>query len=202
MLENEEKLFPVQQYLAGIDEAGRGPLAGPLVVAAVILKRNLQISGLNDSKKLTESHRNELYHLIIAGALDYSLEIVPPSVIDDLNILQATLQGMKQAAANLRQIPDLCLIDGDRIPADMPCNCQCFIKGDARFASIAAASILAKVTRDRIMLQYHQEYPVYGFDKNKGYPTPEHLDAIKKHGICVIHRKSYAPVRQMILPFA
>ena len=176
--------------IAGIDEVGRGPLAGPVVTAAVILKENCLIEGINDSKKLTAKKREELFDIIINEAVSYSFGIVTSDEIDSINILQATLKAMKQAIDGLGVKPDFVLADAVTIPdIDMPQ--QGIIKGDAKSLSIGAASIIAKVYRDRMMTEYSQIYPEYGFDENKGYGSKYHIEAIKKYGPCPIHRKSF-----------
>lgn len=192
------KEFPI---IAGVDEAGRGPLAGPVVVAAVILNESIKIIGLNDSKKLSAKKREFLFEQIIKNALDYKIEIIPVEVIDEINILQASLLGMERACNSLKIKPDLCLIDGNRIPKNMKYKAEAIIKGDGKLASIAAASILAKVTRDRIMIELHQKYPEYNFLKNKGYPTRDHIAAINKFGILDCHRKTFNPIKQMVFKF-
>ena len=184
--------------VAGVDEAGRGPLAGPVVVAAVILNPEIEIEGLNDSKKISEKKREELFEIIKKTAIDWNVQIIPAKKIDEINILQATFLGMEKAVENLEIKPEICLIDGNQIPEKLKHCAKAIIKGDSRFASIAAASILAKVTRDRIMKKLHEKFPVYNFKKNKGYPTREHLKAISKYGIISAHRKSYRPVREAI----
>lgn len=184
--------------VAGVDEAGRGPLAGPVVVAAVILNPEIEIEGLNDSKKISEKKREELFEIIRETAIDWNVQIIPAKKIDEINILQATFLGMEKAVENLEIKPEICLIDGNQIPEKLKHCAKAIIKGDSRFASIAAASILAKVTRDRIMKKLHEKFPVYNFKKNKGYPTREHLKAISKYGIISAHRKSYRPVREAI----
>lgn len=185
-------------YFAGIDEAGRGTLAGPVVVAAVCLNFNSIILGLNDSKLLSPSTREELYEIIITQAIAYSIVEIDNCVIDDLNILQATYKGFERAFAALDPLPYSCLIDGNRIPQSMKGFARCVVKGDRLHASIAAASILAKVHRDRLMREYDKLFPIYGFAKHKGYATKEHCQAIHNHGFCDIHRKSfhvpYAPL--------
>ncbi len=180
--------------IAGVDEAGRGPLAGPVVVAAVILPHGVQLPGLNDSKKVPEHTREKLYELITACALCFSIQVISPAVIDELNILRATHYGMRTALLGLAIVPELALIDGLPLP-DSPLPQQNLIKGDSRSASIAAASILAKVTRDRLLLELDALYPEYGFARHKGYPTADHLAALRTHGPCPEHRRSYAPVR-------
>ncbi len=187
------------ENIAGVDEAGRGPLAGPVVIAAVILAS--EIIGLNDSKKLSEKKRELLFEQIIQKAKAYKIVIVPPKIIDEMNILQATLWGMEEAVLNLPITADFSLIDGNKIPKRLAENADAIIKGDGKIASIAAASILAKVTRDRIMIKLHKEFPHYNFLSNKGYPTKEHLAAIRTHGITIHHRKSYKPVQQYTFDF-
>lgn len=179
---------------AGVDEAGRGPLAGPLTVAAVILDPARPIDGLDDSKKLNEQRREALFPLIRANALSWSVIEVSPGDIDRLNILQATLWGMKKAIESLDPMPSLALVDGNR-PPDVACTVRTIVGGDALEPAISAASILAKVTRDRLMKELHEQYPVYGFDRHKGYPTAEHMRLLEKYGPCKIHRRSFAPVR-------
>lgn len=201
LYENELKFQRKYTTVAGIDEAGRGPLAGPVVVAAVILDLKNPIAGINDSKKLSEKKREFLYKEIIRNAIAWQSIVLPPKVIDEINILQASLLGMKLAAELLSVTPEFCLIDGNKIPDKMKFESEAMIKGDSRFASIAAASILAKVTRDRIMLDLDKTYPDYGFKSNKGYPTKLHLEAIKKYGILSCHRRSYNPIQQLQLNF-
>ncbi len=201
-LYNNEQIYHQKfKVVAGIDEAGRGPLAGPVVVAAVILDFNKAIEGLNDSKKLSIKQREILFKKIKENAKAWKISIISPEMIDEINILQASLLGMKQAAENLEIKPDFCLIDGNRIPGDLKLVAEAFVKGDSRLASIAAASILAKVTRDEIMDRLHQKYPRYGFNKNRGYPTKQHLEAINRYGILPCHRLSYKPVQQLSLQF-
>lgn len=180
--------------LAGIDEAGRGPLAGPLVVAGVILKQNHSIKGLMDSKQLSEKKRLELYPIICDEALNYHIEIVDSKTIDELNIYQATKSAMTKVALYLNA--DFTITDAMRLDTILPH--EAIIKGDTLSETIAAASILAKVTRDQIMISYHQIYPEYGFDSHKGYPTKVHLEALKKHGACMIHRKTFGPVKNVL----
>ena len=187
--------------IAGVDEAGRGPLAGPVVVAAVILDLKKRIHGLNDSKKLSEKRREELYEIIISDAICWEVKIVSPEVIDEINILQATLLGMEGAVLALKVKPDICLIDGNKIPKKLFGFSKAIVKGDAKIASIAAASILAKVTRDRLMHKLHEKFPQYNFKKNKGYPTKEHIAALDKFGVLDCHRKSYKPIQQLTLKF-
>lgn len=184
--------------VAGVDEAGRGPLAGPLTVAAVILDPLRPIAGLNDSKKLSEKKREALYPQIIERALAYCIVIVPPEEIDQLNIFQATMTGMSRAVAGLAPTAHAALIDGNKLPKDLPCPGQAIVGGDALEPAISAASILAKVTRDRLMVDMEQAHPGYGFAIHKGYPTPAHLSALKLLGPCLQHRRSFAPVKQLL----
>lgn len=176
--------------LCGIDEAGRGPLAGPVCAAAVMLPPGLVLPGLNDSKKLSEKRREALYDEIIASALHYGIAFATVEEIEEHNILGATFLAMRRAFAQLGVTPDLALVDGNRDPGlDAPT--RCVVKGDATCADIAAASILAKVTRDRYMLQMAERYPVYGFEKHKGYGTAAHYAAIREYGPCEVHRPSF-----------
>ena len=181
--------------VAGIDEAGRGPLAGPVVSAAVVLPANQPIPGIDDSKKLSPAKRNALYESIYANAVSIGVGIVDPQEIDRINILQASLLSMAISVANLRPQPDCLLIDGTfRIPFQLPQ--ETIPKGDALSISIAAASIVAKVTRDRIMERYDLDYPQYGFSKHKGYPTKAHKAAIRQFGTSPIHRRSFKGVKE------
>ena len=182
--------------VAGVDEAGRGPLAGPVAAAAVILDPARPIDGLNDSKKLSEARREALYPLIVERALAWRIEFVEADEIDRLNILQATLAGMRRAVLALQPAAAFARIDGNRVPDDLPCPAEALVGGDAREPAIMAASILAKVARDRLMRELHAQWPQYGFDRHMGYPTPEHLAALRAHGPCPQHRRSFAPVRQ------
>ena len=182
-------------HVAGIDEAGRGPLAGPVVAAAVILDPDKPINGVMDSKKLTATKRERLFDIIINNCLAYGIARAEVDEIDRLNILQASLLAMQRAVAQLPIQPDKALIDGNRCPT-LTCETEAIIKGDASVPAIAAASILAKVTRDREMLVYAKQYPGYGFAKHKGYSTAMHLAAIHQLGVTPIHRKSFEPVRQ------
>ena len=190
---------PTSQLVAGVDEAGRGPLAGPVSVAAVILHPDRPIAGLNDSKKLSEARREALYPQIIEHALAWHIEFVQAGEIDELNILQATMAGMHRAVCALQPAAQLARIDGNRIPTGLPCHAEALVGGDALDPAIMAASILAKVARDRAMVALHEEFPAYGFAVHKGYPTPAHLAALMAHGPCPQHRQSFAPVRKSLL---
>jgi ribonuclease HII len=185
------------EIVAGVDEAGRGPLAGPVVVAAVVLDPQRPIAGLDDSKKLSEKQREDLFPLIRQQALAFSVVKIGPPEIDRINILQATLLGMKQAVERLPLPVTLALVDGNRAP-DLPCRVRTIVQGDCLEPAISAASILAKVTRDRLMHEMHLRYPVYRFDRHKGYPTALHLSLLSTHGPCPEHRRSFAPVRERL----
>ena len=185
-----EDTYAACTYICGIDEAGRGPLAGPVVAAAAVLQKDCQILYLNDSKKLSEKKRDLLFDEIKEKAVTYGVGIVSPQVIDEINILQATYEAMRQAISQLKVTPEILLNDAVTIPGvdimQVP-----IIKGDAKSVSIAAASILAKVTRDRMMAEYDQIYPEYGFAKHKGYGTAAHIAALKEYGPCPIHRRTF-----------
>ena len=182
---------------AGCDEAGRGPLAGPVVAAAVVLPPDYRNDILNDSKQLTERQRNLLRADIEANALAWAVAVVSPEEIDRLNILHASTHAMCLAVQQLQgPKPDFLLIDGNRFYNETDIPYQTFVKGDATFMSIAAASVLAKTHRDEIMVKLHEEYPAYGWDRNKGYPTAAHYEAIEKHGVTPHHRRSFNPYRQ------
>lgn len=184
--------------IAGVDEAGRGPLAGPVVVAACILPNDFPIAGLKDSKLLTEKKREELYNVLSHREdVAFSICILDHEEIDRINILRATLKGMELALRKLKKRPDFVLIDGNIAPI-LRCPHKTIVDGDKKSASIAASSILAKVTRDRLMQKYHKKYPSWNFLKHKGYATKEHLDRINQYGVSPIHRKSFAPVRLSI----
>ncbi len=185
--------------IAGVDEAGRGPLAGPVVAAAVILDWEKPINGLADSKKLTEKKRNELVDEIRLKALAWSLGWADVDEIDAINILQATLLAMKRAVETLAIKPDHVVVDGNITP-ELSCQSEAIIKGDETVAEISAASILAKVARDREMKGLDKLYPHYDFAKNKGYPTKKHINALTEHGISPVHRKSFGPVRAILNP--
>ncbi|AWY00017.1 ribonuclease HII [Marinomonas primoryensis] len=184
--------------LAGTDEAGRGPLAGEVVAAAVILDPNRPIAGLADSKKLSEKKREALFVEIQEKAVAYGVASATIEEIDEINILHASMLAMSRAVALLSVAPEHVLIDGNRIPPNLPCPAEAVVKGDARHAAISAASILAKVTRDRDIVQAAKIYPQYGFEKHKGYPTALHLKAIQVHGITPIHRRSFGPVKKIL----
>lgn len=191
MYEIEQELYDKGlELIAGVDEAGRGPLAGPVCAAAVVLEPGHFIEGVQDSKKLSEKKREELYDVIVKEAKAYAICMIHEKEIDALNILNATFKAMNTAVNNLSVKPEFVLIDGNRI-RDMEIPHTCVVKGDAKCNSVGAASILAKVTRDRYMMKMHEEYPEYGFDKHKGYPTKLHYEKINEHGILPIHRLSY-----------
>lgn len=194
----DDLFAPPPALVAGVDEAGRGPLAGPVAVAAVILDPARPIDGLDDSKKLTEARREALAPLIRECALAWHVEFVEADEIDDLNILQATLAGMRRALMGLSTAPTLARIDGNRLPKDLPCPAEALIGGDALDPAIMAASILAKTARDARLRELDIEYPHYGFARHKGYPSPGHLAALREHGPCPAHRRSYAPVRRAL----
>ena len=182
------------RIIAGVDEAGRGPLAGPVVAAAVILGVNPPLEGLKDSKKLSEKKREQLFDRIQEVAVSYAIAIVDRETIDRINILQATLSGMQQAVLQLVIKPDHVCIDGNQSPQLPGYSVETIIKGDDKVLAISAASVLAKVTRDRLMRDYDQQYPGYGFAKHKGYGTQAHRLAIEQLGPCAIHRRSFAPI--------
>lgn len=191
MLVIEEKLYNNgYKYICGVDEAGRGPLCGPVVAAAVILPRGKYIEGVNDSKKLSEKKREKLYDEIMKNALAVGVGISDVDVIESVNILNATKLAMKDAIANLKVNADYVIIDGNQgIDIDIPF--ETVVKGDSKSESIACASIIAKVTRDRMLYEFDKLYPEYGFSKHKGYGTKIHIEAIKKYGLCPIHRPSF-----------
>lgn len=183
------------RVIAGLDEAGRGPLAGPVVAAAVVLPPRGGLKGIDDSKKLSAGQREEIFSLLQAKARALGIGMVEAREIDRLNILRASLKAMELAVENLSVSPDFLLIDGIH-PLNLPLSQRTIPKGDQRCLSIAAASIVAKVTRDRLMIAYHDEYPEYNFARHKGYGTKEHLEAIRKHGCCPIHRQSFKSIYQ------
>ncbi|MCX5718885.1 MAG: ribonuclease HII [Nitrospirae bacterium] len=186
--------------IAGIDEAGRGPLAGPVVAAAVVLSEGIRIKRLRDSKKVPEKEREFLFYEILNFSLDIGVGIVGHEEIDTLNILRATKYAMKYAVEDLSITPDLLIIDALSLPL-IPIKQLPLIKGDNKSAAVAAASIIAKFLRDRIMLEFHRQYPHYNFNKHKGYSTREHLDMLRLYGPCPIHRKSFHRVMSLELPF-
>ena len=200
MLRYDKELYQQgYQAIAGIDEVGRGPLAGPVITACVILPKNCKIKHLNDSKKIPKNHHEEIYQEILARALGIGIGIVDNNVIDQINIYEATKVGMLQAINQLKGVvtkPDYLLIDAMHLETSIPQ--QSLIKGDANSLSIAAASIVAKVTRDRMMADYANDYPGYAFEKNVGYGTKEHLEGLKKYGITPIHRKTFEPIKSML----
>ena len=190
--EEERKIYANKvEYICGIDEAGRGPLAGPVVVGAVIMPKDSFIEGINDSKKISENKREKLYDIITKEAISYSVGIISQNTIDEINILNATKLGVKKALEGLDVRPDTILIDALKGMDTLGIPYMSIIKGDAKCYSIAAASIIAKVTRDRLMRQWDEVYPDYGFSKHKGYGTKEHIEKIKKFGPCLLHRKSF-----------
>lgn len=189
MLEYEKK-YQAAAFVCGVDEAGRGPLAGPVVAGAVILPKDLKILYLNDSKKLTEKRREELYLEIQEKAFSWNVGIVGPDVIDQINILQATYEAMRQAVGGLSVKPDVLLNDAVVIPC-LSMHQEKIIHGDAKSLSIAAASVMAKVTRDHMMMEYDKLFPEYGFGKNKGYGTAVHIQALREYGPCPIHRRTF-----------
>lgn len=177
--------------VCGVDEAGRGPLAGPVCAAAVILPENCVIEGLNDSKKISEKKRETLFDIIKEKSIAYSIAYGTLEEIEEYNILEATYIAMNRAINGLEVRPDFALIDGNRVPKGITVPCETVVKGDSKSCSIAAASILAKVTRDRLMLEYDKEYPEYLFAQHKGYGTKAHYEAIRQYGVCKIHRLSF-----------
>lgn len=191
MKEKENSLYALgYRFIAGVDEAGRGPLAGPVCAAAVILPEDAVIEGINDSKKLSEKKREALFEVIKNTAIAYAVEFAAPEVIDDINIKQATSLAMHKAVDALAQRPDYVIVDGnDKIAYDIPY--EYIVKGDAKSQTIAAASILAKVSRDRLMKELDKKYPMYGLAKHKGYGTKDHIAAIREYGVSEIHRKSF-----------
>lgn len=185
--------------IAGVDEAGRGPLAGPVVAAAVILQPNQSLSGVMDSKKLSDSKREHLFDVITQSVLAYAIGQATVEEIDQLNILQASLLAMRRAVEQLPLTPDEVWVDGNRCPAGLRMPVRAIVGGDASVLAISAASILAKVTRDRHLLELDRLYPHYGFAQHKGYPTAKHRAALAQHGVSAVHRRSYAPVRKFLV---
>lgn len=190
LLFENEKYNQGYKVICGVDEAGRGPLAGPVYAAAVVLKKGQTIEGVNDSKKLSEKKRELLFDKIIAECEEYSIGTASEKEIDEINILQATFLAMKRAVEGLSVKPECALVDGNQVPP-LECDVETVVKGDSKSESIAAASILAKVSRDRYMLEMAKKYPQYGFEKHKGYGTKLHYEMIEKYGICDIHRKTF-----------
>lgn len=200
LYEHEKRLLSAgYHYICGVDEAGRGPLAGPVVAAAVILKEGARIKGLNDSKKLSKKMREKLVDEIKENSEAIGVCFVSNEEIDTINILRATREAMISAVKNLKVTPDYVLIDALSLEDYLSQPTEGIIKGDMLSASIAAASVIAKVTRDNYMDMIHNYYPEYGFNKHKGYPTKQHIDAIKKYGITPIHRKTFKPIKDMLL---
>ena len=194
LIDSLNPLDPTDLILAGVDEAGRGPLAGPVVAAAVVLPPDPPLFGLRDSKVVPLEQREALYCEILESALAYSVAVVENHVIDSINIFGATMEAMRQAISGLSVRPDLVLIDGNARPGSGVIE-RAIVKGDAQSASIMAASILAKVTRDHIMLEAHEAFPMYGFDEHKGYGCAKHIEALHRHGPCPLHRMTFEPVR-------
>ena len=192
-LKEEDKIFfnKGMKYVCGIDEAGRGPLAGPVVVASVILPEDSMIEGINDSKKISENKREKLYDIILDEAISYGIGIIHQEEIDEINILQATKKGLHEAVMSMEIKPNVILVDALTGIDTLGIPYKSIIKGDAKSYSIGAASIIAKVTRDRIMREWDKIYPEYGFAGHKGYGTAKHIEAIKKYGLTPIHRKSF-----------
>lgn len=188
--------FPV---LCGVDEAGRGPLCGPVCCAAVVLKDDFCCDEINDSKKISEKKREKLFDVIIENCISYSIVFVEPQIIDEINILNASLYGMKQAVKELNLTPNMVIVDGNKVPPEMETETKAVIKGDAKSLSIAAASILAKVSRDRYMEKLHEQYPQYRLDKHKGYPTKLHYELLAEYGIQDFYRKSFLKNRPELL---
>ena len=186
------------RFIVGVDEAGRGPLAGPVVAGAVLLPLKVSLDGLDDSKKLSQKSRENFFPKIIETALAYGVGIVSVATIEKINILQAALLAMKHAIEKCALPPDLLLIDGNK-RVDHPAQQWTIVKGDGKSLSIAAASVLAKVTRDRIMQEHHQNYPEYEFDRHKGYPTERHREKIRQFGPCPIHRKTFKGVKEFLM---
>lgn len=194
----EPFVYPDAQFIAGVDEVGRGPLAGDVVTAAVILDPKNPIEGLTDSKKLTEKKREFLFEEIKAKALAWSVGRASHEEIDEINILNATMLAMERAVAGLSITPDFVLIDGNRVPKGITIKSEAVVKGDLRVAQISAASIVAKVVRDKEMDALDLKYPQYGFAKHKAYPTKAHIEALEAHGVIPEHRKSFKPVKKVL----
>ncbi len=186
------------RHVAGVDEVGRGPLAGPVTAAAVILDPKRRPKGLADSKALSAAHRLALFDDILGSALAIGIGMASAVEIDAINIRQATFLAMRRALNALSVKADFALIDGNSLPPDLACSARAIVKGDAQSVSISAASIVAKVTRDKLMAQLHESYPVYGFEQNAGYPTKFHREALSKYGACPFHRLSFGPLKTLI----
>jgi len=199
----EESLYNKSyRSIAGVDEAGRGPLAGPVVAAAVIMPANTEIEGLNDSKKLSPAKRELIFDEIISRDLICAVGIIDHKCIDRINILQASLMAMRKAVMDLKAAPDFVLVDGNYPIPNITFPQYAVVKGDSRCRSVAAASVVAKVTRDRIMDKYQAIYPSYSFARHKGYPTAAHMSELKEHGACEIHRRSFRPVAEILKQYA
>lgn len=197
LLDYERNLYKDNiKLIAGVDEVGRGPLCGPVVAASCILPENYYLEGLNDSKKLSEKKRDKLFDILINDCISYGIGIVEPKRIDEINILEASKEAMKIAISNLSAKPEHVLIDAVKLDLDVPSTP--IIKGDAKSASIAAASIIAKVTRDRMMYELDEKYPEYGFASHKGYPTKKHIEAVKEHGVLDFYRFTFSPISEII----
>ena len=197
LLKYEKELYSQGiKFIAGVDEVGRGPLYGPVVAAAVILPKNYRLKGLNDSKKLSEKKRNEFYKIINKDAIGIGIGIINEDKIDEVNIYEATKLAMNEAISKLEVKPEHILIDA--MPLDIEIPTTSIIKGDAKSESIAAASVIAKVTRDSMMYELDKKYPMYGFKNHKGYPTKKHIEAINEYGLIPGYRKSYAPIKDMV----
>lgn len=194
----DDGVLPETELICGADEAGRGPIAGPVFAAAVILDQDRPVNGLRDSKKLSESRRDELALEIKKKAKAWSIAQCSVAEIDELNILWASMLAMKRAIETLSVLPELALVDGNRYPRDLSVRAEAIVKGDDRVPAISAASILAKTARDAVMRELHRQYPAYGFDRHKGYPTAFHLAQLKKYGVSPVHRRTYAPVRKIL----
>lgn len=185
-------------YPVGVDEAGRGPLAGPVIAAAIYIPEHVKIEGIRDSKELSPKKRRAVYEKLLSSKeIDFGIGVMSPQDIDKINVLQATLEAMKEAVSKMKGKPDFLLIDGNTLPL-IGIQKKCIVKGDSRVRSIAAASILAKEYRDDLMQELHLLYPQYNFAKHKGYPTEEHLTLLKKYGPSPVHRKSFAPVKELV----
>lgn len=197
LLEFEKELYNQNiTLIAGTDEVGRGPLCGPVVAAACILPVNYELKGLNDSKKLSEKKREQLYEVLMNDVISYGIGVVSPERIDEINILEASKEAMKIALSKLNPKPEHVLIDAVKLDINIPSTP--IIKGDAKSLTIAAASVIAKVTRDRMMYELDEKYPEYGFGKHKGYPTKAHIEAVKKYGVLDFYRKTFSPISELI----